>query len=164
MGAPIGNQYWKLRSKHGRDKIFSTPAIMWEAAIEYFQSVDNSKYGKNELLKSGELAGESKPNMVDRPYQIGNLCLFLHVNEKYFNRFEDEIRGKEDDISKDYCEVIACIRDVIKYQKLEGAMMGVFESRIVAQIEGLKDRMEVEQTNPEQINISIDGTKIDLTK
>jgi hypothetical protein len=164
MGAPIGNQFWKLRSKHGRDKIFTEPQILWEASIEYFKKVDDSRYGKNELIKSGELAGKSKPNMVDRPYQIGHLCLFLHVNEKYFNQFEAGIKDKDDDISKDFSNVITCIRDVIKCQKLEGAMLGVFDNRIVAQIEGLKDRMEVEQTNPEQINISIDGMKIDLTK
>lgn len=28
MGAPKGNQFWKLRSKHGRDKLFSSPEIL----------------------------------------------------------------------------------------------------------------------------------------
>ena len=23
MAAPVGNQFWKLRSKHGRDKLFT---------------------------------------------------------------------------------------------------------------------------------------------
>lgn len=25
MAAPKGNQFWMLRSKHGRDKLFATP-------------------------------------------------------------------------------------------------------------------------------------------
>ena len=37
MSAPKGNEFWKLRSKHGRDKIFSDPNMLWEAACEYFQ-------------------------------------------------------------------------------------------------------------------------------
>ena len=37
MGAPKNNQFWKLRSKHGRDKIFKTPKILWEAACDYFE-------------------------------------------------------------------------------------------------------------------------------
>ncbi len=37
MAAPLGNQFWKLRSKHGRDKIFADPETMWEAACDYFQ-------------------------------------------------------------------------------------------------------------------------------
>lgn len=163
MGAPIGNQFWKKRSKHGRDKIFTTPEILWDAAVEYFKEVDASRYGKNELIKSGDMAGQSVPNMVDRPYQIGHLCLFLHVNEKYFNRFEKELEGKDDEISKDFCNVVARIREVIRCQKLEGAMLGVFESRIVAQMEGLKDKLQVEQTNPEQIVINVNGSKVDLT-
>ena len=42
MGAPTGNEFWKLRSKHGRDKLFQSPELLWDAAEEYFQwSVDN---------------------------------------------------------------------------------------------------------------------------
>ena len=37
MAAPKGNQFWMLRSKHGRDKLFATPEALWEAACEYFQ-------------------------------------------------------------------------------------------------------------------------------
>ena len=38
--APKGNQFWKLRSKHGRDKLFATPDLLWEAACEYFAYCD----------------------------------------------------------------------------------------------------------------------------
>jgi hypothetical protein len=37
QGAPKGNEFWKLRSKHGRDKLFATPELFWQAALEYFQ-------------------------------------------------------------------------------------------------------------------------------
>jgi hypothetical protein len=42
MGAPKGNQFWKLRSKHGRDTLFESPEKMWEAACEYFQWCDDN--------------------------------------------------------------------------------------------------------------------------
>ena len=29
MAAPKGNQFWMLRSKHGRDKLFATPEALW---------------------------------------------------------------------------------------------------------------------------------------
>lgn len=38
----IGNQFWKRRSKHGRDKLFKTPDVLWEAACEYFQWCDDN--------------------------------------------------------------------------------------------------------------------------
>lgn len=28
MAAPKGNQFWMLRSKHGRDKLFATPEAL----------------------------------------------------------------------------------------------------------------------------------------
>ena len=36
----IGNQFWKFRSKHGRDKLFATPELLWDAACEYFDWMD----------------------------------------------------------------------------------------------------------------------------
>ena len=42
MAAPKGNQFWKLRSKHGRDKLFTTPELLWEAACEYFEWIDEN--------------------------------------------------------------------------------------------------------------------------
>ena len=42
MGAPKGNQFWKARAKHGRDKIFKTPDALWKAACEYFEWVDDN--------------------------------------------------------------------------------------------------------------------------
>ena len=44
MAAPKGNQFWKLHSKHGRDTLFSTPDLMWEAACEYFQWCDDNPW------------------------------------------------------------------------------------------------------------------------
>ena len=36
MAASKNNQFWKLRSKHGRDTLFSSPELLWSAAYEYF--------------------------------------------------------------------------------------------------------------------------------
>ena len=40
MAAPKGNQFWKARSKHGRELIFKTPEALWDACVEYFEWVD----------------------------------------------------------------------------------------------------------------------------
>lgn len=31
MSAPKGNQFWKLRNRHGRSKRFASPEQLWEA-------------------------------------------------------------------------------------------------------------------------------------
>src|SRR4051812_22221027 len=53
-----GVQNWMLRSKHGRDRIFATPTDMWNAAVEYFKSVDDNPWYKLEVSKGGESAGD----------------------------------------------------------------------------------------------------------
>ena len=42
MAATKGNQFWKARAKHGRDKIFKTPELMLEAAFDYFSWVEDN--------------------------------------------------------------------------------------------------------------------------
>ena len=39
MAAPTGNKFWMLRSKHGRDKLFSTPELLWERHVSISNGV-----------------------------------------------------------------------------------------------------------------------------
>ena len=51
MAAPKGNQFWMLRSKHGRDKLFATPEALWEAACEYFQWCDENPWTTRKAIQ-----------------------------------------------------------------------------------------------------------------
>ena len=97
MAAPKGNEFWKLRSKHGRDKIFKTPEIMLVAINEYFKWCE-----ENPLIEidfKGKDAKEVElPRM--RAFTIHGLCLFLDVNTAYFNHFEAELNVKNNEIDK----------------------------------------------------------------
>ena len=43
MQFQTGNQFWKMRGKHGRNPIFETPEQLWVVASdEYFQWVENN--------------------------------------------------------------------------------------------------------------------------
>lgn len=53
MSAPKGNQFWKLRNKHGRSKRFASPEQLWEAACEYFPIV-TGLHGKQSRIKRKE--------------------------------------------------------------------------------------------------------------
>ena len=33
MSAPKGNQFWKLRNKHGRSKRFASPEQLWKQPV-----------------------------------------------------------------------------------------------------------------------------------
>lgn len=157
MAAPKGNQFWKLRSKHGRDKLFETPALLWEAACEYFEWCDNNPFYEAEQIKQvgkgyiDEQSGQYvEPNRIVelpkmRPYTIQGLCLYLDCNTKYFNDFEDALKQKDDQQSKDFSEIVTRIRDVIYNQKFSGAAAGFLNANIIARDLGLADKKEIDQ-------------------
>lgn len=158
MAAPIGNKFWKARSKHGRDKIFATPNDLLMAAYEYFDWNAKNPWYKKELLKSGDRAGELVDVPVERPLSERGLCSFIGVNTLYLNQFEKSCKEKGEE---DFSKVIAHIREIIDRQQLEGAKLGVFNHNIVARELGLIERSDLTTggdklpmaTTPQVINI-----------
>lgn len=133
MAAPKNNEFWKLRSKHGRDKIFATPEIMKEAADEYFEH-----QSKQQWVKTDFRGKESQMVQIptSSPFTLTGLCLFLGVNTKYFTEFEK-------DCTKDFSEVIMYIREVIYTQKFEGAAVGAYNANIISRDLGLVDKKDI---------------------
>lgn len=150
----IGNQFWKLRAKHGREKIFSSPELLREAAYEYFDYIESNPLEQEEIVKYKDCY-----QMVNvtkkRVFQIGGLCIFLGINIQYFDDFEESLKGKDDSISKDFSLIITHIREVIRLQKFEGAASGFFNPTIIARDLGLKDKTDI-TTNGEKITNSDD--------
>lgn len=174
--APKGNKFWMLRSKHGRDKLFVTPQLLWEAACEYFQWCEDNPFYEAEQAKSQPKAhvdDEGKvtfpPNIIElpkmRPYTLQGLCIYLDCNTKYFNDFGDSLAGKEDKLSTDFSEVITRIREVIYNQKFSGAASGFLNANIIARDLGLADKTDF-TSKGEQIKCPVlklpDGTTLEI--
>ncbi|MEW5677053.1 terminase small subunit [Flavobacterium enshiense] len=139
MAAKKGNEWWKLRSKHGRDKIFENSNQLWESCAEYFEATDKRKWNKVEYK-----GNPPKKFLIptETPYTITGLCLFLGVNSKYFNDFKKALEGKNDDKSKGFSEVITRVEDIIYTQKFEGAAVFAFSHVIIARDLGLVEKKE----------------------
>lgn len=140
MAAPEGNQFWKLRSTHGREKLFESANLLWEAACEYFEWVDKNPFieEKPMVTSNGSNMGSSiemAEMKVKRPYTLHALCLYLDCGTAYFRNFKNESRGNSDDFKS----VIAKIEETIYNQKFEGAAAGFFNANIIARDLGLKD-------------------------
>jgi hypothetical protein len=137
MAAPKGNQFWKLRSKHGRDKLFASPELLWEAACEYFEWCE-----KNPLIeidfKGKDADRVELPKM--RAFTLQGLCLYLGCNTDYFKNFRNQERAGIEDFSP----VIAMIEDTIYNQKFTGAAAGFLNANIISRDLGLLDRKELE--------------------
>ena len=139
MAATPGNQWWKLRSKHGRDAIFSTPEILESACEEYFKATDerNDWDGQNWVGKDGvEVIVKKKV-----PYSIKGLCVFLGVPSHYFNDFKNTETFKS---NKGFSEVYTRIEDIIQTQQIDGSMMGYYNASLTARLNGLVDKQEVD--------------------
>jgi hypothetical protein len=152
MAAPIGNQFWKLRTKHGRDKLFSSPEILWEAACEYFQYVIDNPIEVEET-KTKPNSVEVTVNKLQRPFSWDGLELYLDI---------ESLRDyKTNPNYKDFSQVITRIGKVIYTNKFEGASAGVFNHNIIARDLGLKDQTENKNTNA-PITIQINGNSLEL--
>ena len=137
MAATKGNQFWKARSKHGRDKIFSTPDILWEAACEYFQWCEDNPL-KKAIVYQGAVSKESESLM--RAMTLGGLCIFMDVNKQTFLNYCD----KSNESYKDFLDVTSAINEIIRTQKFEGASAGLLNPNIIARDLGLVDKKELD--------------------
>lgn len=147
MSAPLGNQFWKNRSKHGRDKLFSTPELLLEAAEEYFQWCDDNPWIKVEQLKKPFAIMDDKGNYVktesicelptERPYTIQGLCLYCNASREWWTKFKANVANEG------FLPVITRIEEIIYTQKFEGAAVGAFNPTIISRDLGLTDKKEL---------------------
>lgn len=160
MAAPKKNQFWKNRAKHGRDKLFKTPKLLWDAACEYFEWCDSNPHieKKPMVVSMGSGMGsevEMTEIPVDRAYTLHGLCIYLGCSTSYFRTFKSVLK-KEDE---DFLAVIEQIEEVIYEQKFSGAASGFFNANIIARDLGLKDSSDI-TTKGESLNKSIDLSKL----
>ncbi len=137
MAAPIGNRFWELRSKHGRDKLFATPELLWDAAQEYFQSVIDNPWYKIEAVKSGDNAGMLIEVPAVPPFTIEGLCMYFECSDKWFGEFY-----KANIENTTWQPTLDRIKHTIRRQKFEGATIGVFNPLIISRDLGLTEKLQ----------------------
>lgn len=133
MSAPVGNEFWKLRSTHGRDMLFSSPTLMWDAACEYFEWCI-----ANPIKDPRSFGGKQ---MIQRPFTMEGLCRYLDCNTKYFSQFKANLK----DDTQGFSNIILNIQETVYQQKFENAVIGVYNTNIIARDLGLTDKQEVKQ-------------------
>ena len=139
MAAPKGNQFWKARAKHGRDKIFADEHALWDAACEYFQWVeDNPLYEAKPFSFQGSSWLEDVPKM--RAMTLDGLWLFLGIGKQTWYAYKER---------DDFQDVTTRIESVIKSQKFAGAAADLLNANIIARDLGLADKSELDHRSPD---------------
>ena len=131
MSAPEGNQFWKLRSKHGRDKIFTSPDILWEACMEYFEATSQRKWVRKDWV--GKDANEVERE-TETPFTLTGLFVFLDIVKQTWANYREK---------EGFLDVIARVEQIMYTQKFEGASVGAFNANIIARDLGLKEQTDV---------------------
>lgn len=139
MSAPVGNKFWELRAKHGREKLFATPELLWEAACEYFVwCEENPLYESKAFSYQGEIVTATLPKM--RAMTLSGLCFYLGCNEAYFRTFKSQLPQDE----QGFNTVISEIETTVYNQKFQGAAADLLNANIISRDLGLVDKNETE--------------------
>lgn len=133
MDKRIGNNFWELRSTHGRNLIFASPEILWEAVKEYFEVTSQRVWTKKDWVGKDalEVERESTP-----PFTLTGLRIFLGISAQTWIDYKNR---------KDFVEVCTRVEEIIYTQKFEGATIGAYNANIIARDLGLADKREVER-------------------
>lgn len=133
MAAPKGNQFWKIRSSHGRQPIFAAPDDLWNGSQEYFEWVE-----KNPLMEAkafafqGAVTVTSLPKM--RAMTITGLCIFLDISAQAWSEYKTR---------QGFGEITKRIDEIIRTQKFQGAAADLLNANIIARDLGLADKSEM---------------------
>lgn len=150
-GAPVGNEFWKLRSKHGRDKIFASPEDLWEAACEYFEAM-TARTDWNQQDWVGKDGNEVVRN-VRPPFLLISMFTFMGISKQTWDDYSKR---------KDFIDICTRIQNVIFAQKFEGAATGHYKESIIARELGLRDQQDIDHTTKGE---SMNGATLEeLTK
>lgn len=133
MAAPIGNEFWKARSSHGRSPLFASPDDLWTACLEYFDWVEaNPLYEARPFAFQGVITMAEVAKM--RAMTITGLCIFLDIAVTTWKQYRER---------EDFVAVATRVDDVIRTQKFEGASADLLNPNIIARDLGLADRQEL---------------------
>lgn len=150
MAPPIGNQFWKARSKHGRNRLFASAELLWEACCEYFQWVED-----NPLLEMKPFAYQGvviqEPVAKMRAMTINGLCLFLDIDETTWRAWREV---------DDFSMVVSKAEKIIYEQKFTGAAADLLNPNIIARDLGLADKKDIGSSDGSMTPRGIDASKL----
>ncbi len=146
MAAPANNEFWKFRSKHGRDKLFESPELLWEAACEYFKWCDKNPLKEQKVFHAQGIVTKTKVTKL-RAYTIEGFLLYIKASDSYLRAFKSTHKDNEDQESIDFLTVIREIEKTIYVQKFTGAASDLLNPNIIARDLGLSDKRDLSSSD-----------------
>jgi hypothetical protein len=159
-----GKQIWKLRTKHGRNRIFGDAALLWDEACMYFDWCDRHPRNRVELVKYKGCYEEAEVPLC-RMYSMHGLTCYLGVSGSYFRTAKGELRekkekGKASVADVELLDTIERIEQIIQTEQIEGAAVGQYATQLVNRLNGLSDNVNVTNNQP-VVRVSVRDAETD---
>jgi hypothetical protein len=142
--ANIGNQFWRLRLKDGREKSYESFEDLALRCYEYFEFKENDyEYVEESHVKEGSVMIRKKT-----PLLFEELYTFLGISRNTWKNYKE--RGN------DFLTLYTHVEDIINGQKKRGAYIGIFNANIVKADLGMVDKTETKNTHEVEVFKGID--------
>ena len=134
-------EYYRLRSKNGRDRVYKNPKALIDACNNYFEwCLDNP------ILEEKVFQHQGRPVSAEirrtRPFTLEGLCNHIDISLATFRTYEEQTNFKN---------VVARIRQIVDNQQFEGVAAGILNANIIARKLGLVDKKD-HTTGGESLN------------
>lgn len=126
-----------LGNSGGRPLRYETQDDLLEPIKEYFEWADKTPWIKNDVVKSGEMAGTPLQIPTQRPYTLIAMCHHIGLSFSVWDSYTKK---------PEFSEVTTYVRERIQNQQVEGAMVGVFNPNLTARINGIAENTKNDHT------------------
>jgi hypothetical protein len=130
-----------------------------QAFYDYTDLCDRSPWMRPELVKHQGAATEYEISL-GRPYSMDGFTIYLGVSGSYFRSFKANIKTKIDakranSVEEELLDTVEQIELVCYTQNLEGAIVRVFDSGLVAKKHGIADNINANVKNEGSLVVTV---------
>jgi len=122
-----------------KHKYIETPEKMWELFEAYRKDVKDNPRIKVEYVGRN---GEKVKTPIERPLTIEGFKTFCAYKVGDINRYWHNVEGECDE----YVSIISRIREEIRAEQIDGAMVNHYNSNLTARLNGLTEKREHDHT------------------
>ena len=115
---------------------------------------------KKELVKGGQLAGQTVDVEYQKPLSLFSFCKFAKMDRTTLQKWAKRNDAR---IPKDLQKAASSIYEEIKDENLSGAMNGLYNPAVASKLTGIGNLEEPKDEKKESVVININGKKIDLS-
>lgn len=125
-----------LRTKHGVDKLFSDPDVLWEECVKYFQWCMDNPLEEEKVFHAAGKITKTKVKKL-RAMTLSGLCFYLKITERTWGNYRKD---------EDLFHVVREAEQVMYNQKFQGAAADLLNHNIIYRDLGLTDKQQVEHS------------------